>query len=478
MILLDNSGSWTGFSGRMHPVLVHLPIGILVAAIILLLLSRRARWQSLQAAVPSLLLLAFLSAVTSCITGYLLSKDGGYEESLLNTHFYLGITVAVSSGIFWICWRILRRKHLLILIYSFVMLSLITITGHYGGSLTHGDNYLTAALPPALSKFVHQPTNKATPAFKDISDARVYEDLVQPVLNTRCVNCHSQQKLKGGLQLESLALIRKGGENGPVLKDSLPEESEIYKRLLLAEEDEHRMPPKGKPSLSPAETELLYWWIANGAPAGKKVKDIPKNTRIQAVLAAMQPAKAIDQLETVPQTTVAAAAESAIAALTAKGLKVLPVGANSNYLSVSAFTAPTFGDKDIHLLLPLKTQLIWLDLSDTQISDQSLETLGQLQQLTRLTLKGTPIKGDQLRQLNNCRQLMYLNLGETAVTDAALVSLKQNKKLQQLYVNKLKISATTVQQLTQEITGLKIDTGGYRLPVLASDTIVYHKQMN
>ncbi len=476
MILLQNNGSWTSFSGRMHPVLVHLPIGILIAAIILLLLSQRPRWQRFQTAVPILLLLAFLSAVTSCITGYFLSKDGGYAENLLDTHFYLGISVAVSSGIFWICWRILRRKPWLLILSGISMLLLITITGHYGGSLTHGDNYLSAAMPAALSKFVSQPAKAATPGYKDISDARIYEDLIQPVLYTRCVSCHSQQKLKGGLQLETLTLMRKGGENGPVLKDSLPEESEIYKRILLPEEDEHRMPPKGKPSLSPAETELLHWWIANGAPADKKVKDLPKNVRIQAVLAAMQPAKTLDQLETVPASEVAAASESAIAALTAKGLKVLPVGANSHYLSVSAFTAGTFGDKDIQLLLPLKAQLIWLDLSGTQISDQSLETLGQLQQLTRLTLKGTSIKGDKLRQLGNCRQLMYLNLSETAVTDAAVVSLKQNKQLQQLYVNQTKVTAATVQQLAKDITGLKIDTGGYRLPVLASDTMVYHKQ--
>ncbi|SHL22086.1 Uncharacterized membrane protein [Chitinophaga jiangningensis] len=478
MILLESTGSWASLTGRMHPLLVHLPIGILIVALLFVLISKLPRWQSLRSAIPFTLFLAFAAAAFSCLTGYLLSQDGGYDEKTLDTHFYLGIAVAVISGIWWLTYRMLKKSPKLELVLALVMLVLISITGHYGGTLTHGDNYLEAAMPAALSGFSKKATAAGTSNYKDIGDALLYEDLVQPVLNNRCISCHSQQKLKGGLQLETLALMRKGGENGPVLKDSMPEESEIYKRIILSENDEHRMPPKGKPSLTPAETELLHWWIACGGPAGKKVKDLPKNPRISAVLAAMQPSKPVDQLATVPEKTVGKAPDAAIAALTAKGLKVLPVAENSNYLSITAFTAQGFNDQDAALMLPLKEQLIWLDLSGTAVTDQVFSTLGQLKNLTKLTLKGTAIKGKELKALNQCANLMYLNLVQTATGAADIISLKNNKHLEQLYVGQTGIPASTLQDLHKQLELMKIDTGGYRLAQLPTDTIAYHKVMN
>lgn len=475
MIFLESTGSWGSLTGRMHPLLVHLPIGILILALLFVLISRLPRWQPLRAAIPFTLFLSFAAAAASCLTGYLLSQDGGYDEKTLNTHFYLGIGVAVISGLWWVTYRMLKKSPRLELLLALGMLLLISITGHYGGTLTHGDNYLEAAMPAALSSFSKKAVAAETGKYKDIGDALLYEDLVQPVLNNRCVSCHSQQKLKGGLQLETLALLRKGGENGPVLKDSLPEESELYKRIILPENDEHRMPPKGKPSLTPAETELLHWWISCGGPAGKKVKDLPKNPRISAVLAAMQPSKPVDRLATVPEKTVPPAPADAIAALTAKGLKVLPVAENSNYLSVSAFTAQGFSDADAALLLPLKEQLIWLDLSGAPVTDQVFSTLSQLKNLTKLTLKGTAIKGIALQSLNQCAGLMYLNLVQTATQTANIISLKNNKQLEQLYVAQTGIPANALQELHQQLEQLKIDTGGYRLARLPTDTLEYHK---
>ncbi|NIG57547.1 c-type cytochrome domain-containing protein [Chitinophaga sp. Cy-1792] len=474
MILLATNGNWSSFTGRIHPLVVHLPIGILLIAVLLLLLSRWPRWQRFRNTIPFLFLAAFLAALCSCLTGYLLSQDGGYDDHLLDTHRNLGIAVAVISGIMCIVQSVKKLANRIQIPLAVLLLVLISAAGHYGGSLTHGDNYLTAAMPPVLQRF-SKGDIPAVAAYKDISDARVYEDLVQPVLNERCISCHSQQKLKGGLQLESLALMRKGGENGPVLKDSMPEESELFKRLLLPESDEHRMPPKGKPSLSPAETELLHWWIASGAPAGKKVKDLPKNPRIMAVLAAMQPAAPIDKQEFVPEREVAQAGKVAIQALTDKGLKVLQVGDADHHLAVSGYTAGNFSDKDISLLLPVKEQLIWLDLSGTAITDAGMSAIGQLPHLTRLDIRKTAIQGKTLQELNHCTDLRYLNIGQNNCSAADIGVLKGNKNLQQLYLNETQVNKSMLSQLQHDLPGLKIDTGGYQLPALASDTIEYHK---
>jgi mono/diheme cytochrome c family protein len=387
--------------------------------------------------------------------------------------------VAVSSTLLWLlavlpAGRKLARLELPLFA---LLLVLVSAAGHYGGSLTHGDDYLLQAMPPALQSFTGKKAAADNgPAYTNVGDARVYEDLVAPVLSTRCYGCHNAQKLKGGLRLETLALIRDGGEHGPVLKDSLPEESELFKRLVLPDNDEHRMPPKGKPQLSPREVELLYWWIAQGAPAGKTVKELKPNPRIQLVLEAMTPGKALDHNEFVPDGSPSAPDKKSVEALEAKGVKVLPVAANSPYVSVSCINAPDFGDADMALLQPLRAQLVWLDLSGTRITDAALPAIGQLTALTRLELKQTAVKGSAETPLAGCTALRYLNLGGTACTPALLNGLGKNKQLQQLYLYQANADANTLQQLRRQLPKLNIDTGGYRLEQLASDTIVYKKK--
>lgn len=476
MKLLISSGNWSMFIGRSHPLLVHLPIGILLIAFVLTILSRREKWRHLQSALPTVLLFAALSAIFSCITGYLLSLDGGYEEKLLTTHKYLGIGVAVISTALYLLEIGRQRFHRLQLPAAVLMVLLLSAAGHYGGSLTHGDDYLTQAMPAGLKQLtgMNQPVANAA-AYTNIGDARLYEDLVRPVLTNRCYGCHNAQKLKGGLRLESVEQIRKGGEHGPVLKDSLPEESELFKRLILPEEDEHRMPPRGRAAVTPQELELLHWWIAQGAPTGKTVKELAKTPRILAVLEGMQPARPLDKNEFVPENKVGPADAKSIAALEAKGVKVLPVGEYSNYVNVDCINATGFGDNDMNLLLSIKEQLVWLDLSGTNVTDNAFATLGKLHHLTRLDMRHTRIKGDGLAALNACTELRYLNLAGNPVSGNGLLSLQKNKKLQQVYLYQSGINATAVQQLRQHLPKLALDTGGFHMQQLASDTIVYHK---
>jgi hypothetical protein len=277
------------------------------------------------------------------------------------------------------------------------------------------------------------------------------------------------------LRLETIALIRKGGEHGPVLKDSMPESSELFKRLLLPENDEHRMPPKGKPGVSPHELALLEWWIAQGAPANKKVKDLPKSPIVVAVLEGMQASGDGKRNEFVPQETVAAGDKNAIQALIEKGVKVLPVGEENNYLSVTCINASGFSNEDMKLLLPLKSQIIWLDLSGTVVDDEALQPLSELHYLTRLNVKQTKISGTKLAALSSCKQLKYLNLSDNALKEPDLAGLKDNKSLQQLYLFGSGVPAEKVKALKALIPALKVDTGDAALPRIAADTIIYHK---
>ena len=83
--------------GRFHPVLVHLPIGILLLAALFQLLSLKPKYPSLHAATSIALFWGMISAIVSCISGYLLSQSGDYDEELVNTHKWFGIATASVS---------------------------------------------------------------------------------------------------------------------------------------------------------------------------------------------------------------------------------------------------------------------------------------------------------------------------------------------------------------------------------------------
>ena len=87
---------------------------------------------------------------------------------------------------------------------------------------------------------------------------------IKPLLESRCVSCHSSSKQKGDLNLSSLLASTKGGESGPAIIPKNTDESLLLERISLPHDDEEIMPPKGAP-LNPEELALFKKWIENGA---------------------------------------------------------------------------------------------------------------------------------------------------------------------------------------------------------------------
>jgi len=83
---------------------------------------------------------------------------------------------------------------------------------------------------------------------------------VWPVLKANCVSCHRPAKLKGGLDLTSMAAMIKGGENGPVVHPGTAADSPL---LTAISGDTPEMPPEGEP-LTADEVALVSRWLAEG----------------------------------------------------------------------------------------------------------------------------------------------------------------------------------------------------------------------
>src|SRR5882672_9051243 len=125
-----------GYFGRFHPVLVHFPIAVLLTAIGFEWLSGRKGFRKIRKSVRWLLLLGFLSAFVSAVTGYLHAGDGEFDAEMVNTHQWLGILVTLVSGV--ACLLVRSKQKELRLAYV-VMLGVLTIlialAGHTGGNI-------------------------------------------------------------------------------------------------------------------------------------------------------------------------------------------------------------------------------------------------------------------------------------------------------------------------------------------------------
>lgn len=337
------------FIGRFHPVLVHLPIGILLLAAVFQFLTGKEKYQSLHTAVTVALFWGMLSAVASCISGFLLSRSDDYDEALISKHQWLGIAVAVTAAIAYY----LQKKNNKHIKWVMAVLSLlIIITGHLGGSITHGSDYLTKAFSSGNGKMSE---TKRKP-IANVQEAVVYADVIQPILETKCWGCHGPNKQKGKLRLDAPDFILKGGKDGKIITAGKADESNLIERILLPKGNEDHMPPKEKSQLSRQDIELLHWWVSSGADFNKKVKELPQTEKIKPALLALQTGKVQEEaiVADIPDLAVEKADDKIIQQLKQRGIAVVPVAQNSNYLLASFVAVDSVTEKDLQLLDPIK----------------------------------------------------------------------------------------------------------------------------
>jgi uncharacterized membrane protein len=456
----------TEFIGRFHVLLVHLPIGFLLIGLLLQWLSVYEKYQISQQVIKVIIFCGMIAAVLSCITGYLLSLNGDYDESLVGWHMWMGISVASVSFLLYA--RLLSgRLDIWYKLLSVALLILIFITGHLGGSLTHGSDYLTSALSDEPDSVVI--VKKIIP---NIQEANAYGDVIQPLLQARCYGCHSVKRQKNNLRLDGENWIMKGGKHGPVLNAN-PEESKLLKRILLPVEDDDHMPPKHKSQFTEKEIALIHWWIDEGADFNKKVKDLKQPELIKPYLLALQSdhieKKAIPIIPTEP---VEKADEKSLQPLIDKGAIIIPVAQNSNYLMANFVSAINITDADIKLLVPVKKQLAWLKLNDIGIGDSALSVISQFTNLTLLQLNNTQVTDKGVGLIKNLDKLQSISLAGTKVTAKGVMQLQSIKGLQSIYLYQTGVNKNDWAALQKAFPKTEIDSGGYVVPLLSSDTTI------
>jgi mono/diheme cytochrome c family protein len=123
---------------------------------------------------------------------------------------------------------------------------------------------------------------------------------IKPILESQCVSCHQPGEDKGGLMLDTLQGMIKGGDSGTSLVPGQPDRSAILARVMLPHDDDDIMPPKGDP-LTAEQQALLKTWIAEGAnwPQGLVLKARTKE-ELKAIARLEQKVNRIRSVEILP----------------------------------------------------------------------------------------------------------------------------------------------------------------------------------
>lgn len=425
------------FSGRMHPLIVHLPIGFLLLAIIFDGVSYIKRYEHLNYAVPFALLLGFVSAAIASLLGYILSLTGDYDHQILNQHKISGILLTLMAGILYSMTTRSLRKIVSIRrpLFSAVLIAalcLIVYTGHEGAQLTHGDSYIS--IETLLNKEREKPMK--------VSEAFIFEDVVQPILEQRCIQCHQERKRKGGLSMLTLASILKGGKHGPAVVPGNLKESEMFRRISLDPAHEDYMPADGKTPLTKIEREIIRWWIEKAwAVDKKKISELNNHKEIEPLIASSLglggiPFEEITSVadqeinENIPQTLDMKLVEK----LREKGLVVRVMFQKPVMLDVTLPPRSGIKIKDIvNELSSVAKNIIWLNLSDNGFTESDLEILGKMSNLEKLRLEKNPVSDGICNYLESHKYLEAINLNETKISEAGVKKLQQNKAIKRVY---------------------------------------------
>jgi uncharacterized membrane protein/mono/diheme cytochrome c family protein len=448
------------FLGRFHVLALHLPIGIVIVAVVLDFAARRKRYRALTQASPFLWGAAALSAVLTVALGYLHFAEGGFAGPSGNAHRLFGTTTAVVMLLGW--WLATRPAATwLKLAVGVLALALVSVTGHYGGNLTHGSTFILEYAPGFVRSLLGAETKRPRPA--SVAAADPYLDVVQPLLTQRCGTCHNGDKREGSFSMASYESTLAGGDTGRAIVPGKLEASELYFRVTLPPDDEKRMPAEGKTPPTKDQIAILKWWIEKGAPHATTIGEVGIDAAVEPLLAAQIGLGGAAPAAAAPAAAVAADQEL-VGRLFAAGFLVRQLSQSDPQLVVSVNSPGTEVDKAaIGVLAEAGSQIVDLNLQNAGLDDDDLAALGELGAVTQLRLSGNRITDRGVAALARLPKLTSLNLyGNAGVTDAGVDALGRIATLRQVYLWQTGVTSAGVARLraARPDLAVQLDTAG------------------
>jgi Planctomycete cytochrome C/Leucine rich repeat len=491
------------FLGRFHVLILHLPLGILTLAVALEILVRFRRFRFLESVLAPVWIAGALSALATVALGLMHATEESFDDiPAVDAHGLAGMTLAAAA-----CLTAILRTRLhpltawpssagsekigsrinravrsfftsggaldrsydkLWAVPAAAVLFLMILTGHLGGSLTHGDTYLAQYAPGPIRVLAGLPADAGPrPKPADLASADIYLDVVQPALEQRCSNCHNNSKTSGGFSLASYETLMKGGSKGPVITPGNPSTSDLFRRVTLTPDRSDFMPRNGKTSLNKNEVAAIGWWISQGAPKSALVGNLQltaeASSAIQAVIGLAgggvgeeEEAAGPDEA---PLPQVAEADKAAVAKVVEEGFIVRKVAKGSNLVDVDYVSAHPVTPDMINDLASFGPNILRLNLRHAGVTDSEVKTIAGFANLGHLRLEENAITDTAAADIADLKNLTYLNLTNTNVTDAGLNQLSTLPKLSRIYVWGTTITPEAVDKVKAACKDLTVYVG-------------------
>ena len=486
-------------AGRLHPLIVHFPIALGLVAVAVEWWRSLSRRQGLSPLTLPLLTMAAISAVFATASGWINAsfEYGSDDSSTLALHRWIGTgTSVVLVALTWWCWILTAElakggAAAIASLGSFRWAALVggiavSVTGHLGGDLVHGEGYLTKVLFPASSDEPSDSDDSDDSTASDQStvqtvaltaDEQFFLSDVRPIFEANCFECHGARKQKGGLRMDTKAWLFNGEEVDWTVLPGKAAESLMVHRVELDRADPDAMPPDGD-GLKPEEIAKIRKWIDAGAPFPETpVQPIGapgiSSAATNAALAAAGTVAIAGGSTVEISPAVRAKADAAAKALIARGVLVQPLAAESALLDVNASRAdPVIGDADASLLADLAPVVANLNLSKSALTDAGLATIGTMPHLERLRLDGTAVGDAGLAALGTLARLESINLVGAKVTSKSTGWFGGQPMLRRVYVWQTELDTPEATKAIADgrASGPKLEVIGKDLPLAQPTT--------
>jgi uncharacterized membrane protein len=443
------------FFGRLHPVLLHFPIVLVILLTILELLGALRLISAGRGVTAVLLMATAVSTAVSVLAGFFLFSSGEYEGALIERHMWAGVltgflVMLTMAGYFlYMRYPVMRAAYLVLLI---VTTAFVGYASHLGGSITHGQQYLTEHLQLMMLADEHGD-------IRTRDEMLLFEDIILPVMEAKCISCHNEQRAKGGLKLTSYEhLLRTGDSGKPCVTPGDSAESELLNRIVLPTGHSDRMPPEGKSALSNDELSLFRYWIRSGAAENVLVENIAPDS-IRPILNRMLPELDKYRRRNLLNALSRAELDSELRELGNEiDVTIVPDSTADEdfYAMAMRFPPAPFSNEQFKSLQPYVEVFSKLSLVGSGIDDDGLYHIAKMKNVRYLYLQKTGLDGTGLIYLRRMPNLEVLNLSFTGVNDEAVIDLLGVPQLKRVYLYRTKTTPAVLEALRKNKPGLEL----------------------
>lgn len=460
---------WWRFLGRLHPLVVHFPIALSIAAAAVEFVNILRRK---TIASPFAFTATVFAAMAACVAAWFGWLNADFENATpgntLFLHRWLGVIAAgglVIVAIVGCAGRSGARPRALNgYRWGLVVCAvLVGVGAHFGGTMVYGEGYLTKVLFAPSPEDKAEPTAAPQPASgADEVDSSAspggaaavsFERDVLPILDARCVECHGPNKVKGGLRMDTAAALFSGDREWWTVQPGDPGKSLLLERVELPADDPDAMPPSG-PRLTASEISTIRTWIAQGAMhGGNGSKTEVDESGEGGGVVPDDGRTAVESLD----DQASSALDASVASLRARKVLVAPIAEGASDWEVNAsHVDPPFADADMRLLAGLRPVLVWLQLSRSSVTDTGIEMLKGFDRIRRLKLDHTTVGDPIVATLLTMPDLEMVNLYATDITDDGIERLAAHPGLLTIYCDGSKATAEGVRRVAAAHPGLEI----------------------